>query len=596
VAKEKERRKRMKLREFILLVSACVMVVFAGTAIHAQAQTGIKFVLCELSGPVNEKADLYSFIYPRYLTLKEYGDLFARAKTDPDVRGIILEVSYPELGWAKMQQLRRAIADFRGSGKKVYAILDDEMLGGYLVASACDHIVLAPSGMLLIVGLRADVYYLKDLLSKLGIEADMLHIGKYKTGAETLARGSMSEEMREVLNSLLDELYDQMVQMIGEGRNLAPERVKTIVDEGPFTPPEAKSYNLVDAVEYEDDFLSDLETSYGQKIELVRDYGKKRPQFDQTSFFNIFTLFQKPQPGPSEVSKKKIALVYAVGMILPGSGEDYPFAENVVAADDLVKDLTECQKDEQIKVVVMRVDSPGGSVLASDLIWKAVNELKKEKPVVVSMSDVAGSGGYYISMSANKIVAEPGTLTGAIGVIGGKLILGELYDKIGVNKESISRGKRSHLFSETSRFTDDEREVMLAVLRHYYDMFVAKAAQGRSMSIQQMDAVAQGRPWIGTQAKERGLVDAIGGLDTAMEIARELAHIAKDEEVSVVVYPKQLGLFEFIQRMFSGQATMAHLLPLNPAELRLVLRATVCASLMRREKVLTLIPYTLRWE
>ena len=586
----------MKLRDFVYVLVISVAVGMWSVPIWAQPQTGVKYVVCELTGPVKEKADLYSFIYPRYYTVKEYLDLFARAKTDADVRGIILEVGFPELGWAKMQQLRRAIADFRESGKKVHAFLEVESLGGYLVASACDQIVLAPSGMLLIVGLRADIYYLKDLLSKLGIEADMLHIGKYKTGAETLARSSMSEEMREVFNSLLDELYDQMAMMIGEGRNLTPERVKAIVDQGPFTPTEAGSNNLIDVVGYKDDFLQDLETSYGQKIELVRDYGKAKPAMEQVSFFNIFTLFQKPERAAPEVGKKKIALVYAVGPVLPGSGEDYPFAENLIAADDLISDLQECQKDEQIKAIVMRVDSPGGSALASDLIWKAVNEVKKEKPVVVSMSDVAGSGGYYISMAANKIVAEPGTITGAIGVIGGKFILGELYDKIGVNKESISRGQRSHLFSETSRFTDDERQVMRKLLRHIYDMFVAKAAESRNMSVAEMDEVAQGRPWLGTQAKARGLVDEIGGLQTAMEIARELAHIAKDEEISVVVYPKQLGLFEFIQKMFGGQAAVTQLLPLNAAEVQLIRQATVFFPLMRREKSLMLMPYTLRWE
>jgi len=586
----------MRLRKVVYVLLFSVAVGVWSVPTWAQPQPGVKYVVCELSGPVNEKADIYSFIYPRYYTVKEYLDLFARAKTDADVRGIILKVQFPELGWAKMQQLRRAIADFRESGKKVYAFLEAETLGGYLVASACDQIVLAPSGMLLIVGLRADIYYLKDLLSKLGIEADMLHIGKYKTGAETLARSSMSEEMREVLNSLLDELYDQMARMIGEGRNLTPERVKAIVDQGPFTPTEARSNNLIDVVGYEDDFLHDLETSYGQKIELVRDYGKAKPAMEQMSFFNIFTVFQKPAPAAPEVGKKKIALVYAVGMILPGSGEDYPFAENLVAADDLISDLQECQKDEQIKAVVMRVDSPGGSGIASDLIWRAVSEVKKEKPVVVSMSDVAGSGGYYISMAANKIVAEPGTITGAIGVIGGKLILGELYDKIGVNKESLSRGQRSHLFSESSRFTEDERQVMLKLLRHFYDMFVAKAAESRNMSVTEMDEVAQGRAWLGTQAKDRGLVDEIGGLQTAMEIAKELAHIAEDEEISVVVYPKQLGLFEFIQKMFGGQAAVTQLLPLNAAEVQLIRQATVFFPLMRREKSLMLMPYTLRWE
>lgn len=586
----------MKLCNVISVLLISATLALWGAPIWAQQHTEVKYVICELSGPVNEKADLYDFMYPRYYTVKQYLDLFEKAKTDPAVRGIILEVGLPEMGWAKVQQLRRAIANFRASGKKVYAFLEAESLGGYLVAAACDEVVLAPSGMLLIVGLRADVYYLKDLLSKLGIEADMLHIGKYKTGAETLDRSSMSEEMREVLNSLLDELYEQMAQMIGESRHLTPERVKAIVDQGPFTPPEAKSLNLIDVVGYEDDFLQDLETSYGQKVELVRDYGKKKPAMEQMSFFNIFTLFQKPEPAAVETGKKKIALVYAVGPVLPGSKEEYPFTENLITSDDLINDLKECQKDEQIKAIVMRVDSPGGSGMASDLIWKAVNEVKKEKPVVVSMSDVAGSGGYYISMAATKIVAEPGTITGAIGVIGGKFILGELYDKIGINSESLSRGQRSHLFSESTKFTDDERRVMLKLLQHFYEMFVAKAAQGRNMSTVDMDAVAQGRAWLGTQAKAHGLVDEIGGLQTAMEIAKELAHIGKDEEISVVVYPKQLGLFEFIQRMFGGQAAVASLLPLNTTELRLMRQAAVCVSLMRREKILMLMPYTLRWE
>ena len=509
-----------------------------------------RYVEIEITGPVNEKRALYEFLFPRFRTMNQYLDLFDKARDDPEVGGLILRILDPEIGWAKTQQLRRAVREFRKSGKKVHALLTGESLTGYLLACACDEVTLSPSSPLMLTGLRMEVYFFKDLLLKLGIEADVVAIGRYKTAADSLTRESMSDEMRVMLNSILDEYYLDLVSSLVEDRKLTTDTALLILDQGPFSSREALKLKLVDRVGYEEDLYQYIEQGLPRYLNVVRDYDRPAPLAPQ---FNIFK-FLFPQQGelPKEAPRDKIALIVASGMIVPGKRVDYPFQEDIIAADDLIEQINECRDKSDIVAIVLRIDSPGGSALASDLIWHTVMKAREKKPVVSSLSDVAASGGYYIAMAANKIISEPGTLTGSIGVITGKPVFMGLMEKIGVNVEVLSRGGNSGIFSPARQFSPSERAIVEKLSSAVYDDFVDKIARSRNMTRESVLRAAEGRVWTGRQAFSCHLVDDLGGLEKAVLTAKELAGIPATRDIGIQIYPLQLGLFDFIREMFSG--------------------------------------------
>jgi len=519
-----------------------------------------RYVEIEVAGPVNEKRALYEFLFPRFRTMNQYLDLFDKAMEDPEVGGMILRISDPEIGWAKTQQLRRSVKEFRKSGKKVYALLTGESLVGYLLACACDEVTLLPSAPLMLTGLRMEVYFFKDLLLKLGIEADVVSIGKYKTAADSLTRQSMSDEMREMLNSILDEYYRDLVSSLVEDRKLTTDTVLQILEQGPFFPREAMNLKLVDRVGYEDELYQYIEEGLPRYLDIVRDYDHPVQAVPQ---FNIFKfLFPQQAEVPQEAPRNKIALIVASGTIVPGKRGDYPFREEIIAADDLIEQINECRDKSNVVAIVLRIDSPGGSALASDLIWHSVMKAREKKPVVSSLSDVAASGGYYMAMAANKVIAEPGTLTGSVGVITGKPVFMGMMEKIGVNMEVLSRGANSGIFSPARPFSAPERVIMEKLSKAVYDDFVDKIARSRNMTRESVLQAAEGRVWTGRQALSFHLVDDIGGMEKAILTAKELAGIPLTRDIEIEIYPRQLGLFDFIQEMFTGGAFASMTMPL----------------------------------
>jgi protease-4 len=406
-----------------------------------------------------------------------------------------------------------------------------------------------PAGMIGVTGLRAEVMFYKGLLEKLDINADMLAIGDYKSAVEPYTRDSMSEAQREALNAILDDLYAQQIEMIVSGRpGIDAAMAANLIDQGPFTASEAYQAKLVDALQYYDELVKSLKEGGPEGVEIVSDYGKKsqgKPDLTGfAGFMKLFSLLTSSKKSPTQTEKPKIALVYATGPILP----DTPIAPfttgEVITPGRLAKALREAREDSTIRGVVMRVDSPGGSALASDAIWREVMLSQREKPVVVSMSDVAGSGGYYIAMAAGAIVAEPGTITGSIGVLGGKLNLKGLYNKVGLTKEVITRGKNANLYSDYGDFTPTERERVQKLMETVYQDFVSKAAKGRHKTETEIHEVAQGRIWTGKQAKAIGLVDELGGLDAAFTIAKKRIAMSPDDEAETIVLPKPKTFFE----------------------------------------------------
>ena len=470
---------------------------------------------------------------------------FKKAKVDNRIKAILLEIdSTSGAGWGKSEEIRDAIADFRSTGKPVYAYMELGMNKEYYIASACDRIYMAPPGELFINGLAADVMFFRGSLDKLGVYPDMYQIGKYKSAGDMFTRKDMSEAHREYINSLLDDLFNRYTGAIATARGKSPEAVKAIIDNAPYGAEQAKEAGLIDGVGYRDDLDKELKAKLGYK---------------ETEGLPIVRANDYRQVTPESLGLNKgerVAVIYGTGNIGSGKSENSPSGSQSIGSDTLAKAITDAREDKTIKAIVLRVDSPGGSGLASDIIWHAVEAAKQKKPVVVSMSDVAASGGYYIAASASKIIAQPSTITGSIGVVGGKPVIKGFYDWIGVTNEYVLRGKQSGMFRETEKFSPEERAKFEDWLKTtYYNDFVPKVAKGRSKDNAYIDSVGQGRVWTGSQGKEKGLVDEFGGLDRAVEVAKQLANIPADKGVQRVILPYPTTLLQELMNLDDNTST-----------------------------------------
>lgn len=512
---------------------------------------------------------------------------FRKAKVDNRIKAIILQIEMSGAGWGKSEEIRDAIADFRTSGKPVYAYMEYGMNKEYYIASACDRIYVAPPGELFINGMAAEVMFFRGSLDKLGVFPDIYQIGKYKSAGDTFTRKEMSEAHREFMNSLVDDLFNRYVEGIAKARGKSAEEVRTLIDEAPYSAPKAKEAGLIDGVAYREELDKELKGKLGYKedeqLRLVRS-----------------SSYKEIQPESLGLDKgEKIAVIYATGGIDSGKSENSPTGEQSIGSDTLVKALNDARDDKTIKAIVIRVDSPGGSGLASDVIWYAVEAAKAKKPVVVSMGDVAASGGYYISAGASKILAQPSTITGSIGVLAGKPVLREFYDWLGISNEYILRGKRAGMFRETEKFTPEEREKFEEWIKNtYYNDFIPKVAKGRNKPVEYIDSVGQGRVWTGAQGKDKGLVDEFGGLDRAIEVAKELANLPKDKGVKRVILPYPRT---FLQEMFdSGDETRVQMeqrravLSVLPEDGRRAVRYMMLLDRMEQGESMLLMPFDLR--
>ncbi|WP_425401042.1 signal peptide peptidase SppA [Aeoliella sp.] len=469
-----------------------------------------------------------------------------RAAEDDDIHGLVLNIENPSLGRGTINELREAIKKFRKTGKKVYAQLTMAMPTDYLVACACDEIVMPESGTLVLPGVRVEGMFYKGLLDKIGVEADIIHMGEAKGAAEPLTRESFSEGVRANLTSMTDDVYEQMVAIVAFDRPITRKQATEAIDKGLLTAAQAKKLGLIDRMAYPSDLKESLQKSLNaDKLVYVQNYGKKKIDTDfsgPTGFLKLIKLMSSGSSS-SKSSGKKIAIVYAVGAITTGKSESDLFGNSsTMGSSTIVEALREAADDEDVAAIVLRINSPGGSAIASDLMWSKIQSI--DKPIVASMGDVAASGGYYIAMGTDKIYAEPSTITGSIGVVGGKLALKGLYDKIGISIDTISRGSNSGVFSSTNKFTKGEREAIMNMMEDTYEQFTSKAAAGRDMPVEQLVKLAGGKVYTGRQAKANGLVDELGTLDDALAAAKQLAGIEEDKEVKIMTLPKSPDLFE----------------------------------------------------
>ncbi len=454
-----------------------------------------------------------------------------KAKIDPKISGIILRPIASAAGWAKIEELRATLEDFKESGKPVYVYL--EMAGNrdYYLALEGDMIFGPETGNLMITGFLAQSYFIKGTLDKLGITADFVRHGKYKDAPEIFTRKDMSDAQREVTNSILNDYYPRYIDAISSARKLTAQKVEDLVNRGLYTLRDGYNDGLIDTLMYYNEFKDYLDKKNNRRLRIVSYSRYKDVPFSKLGVRG----------------KETIALIYGLGDIVSGFGNTAP--EGVITSESMAHSLRVAADNKSVKAIVMRINSPGGSGTASDIIWREVVEARKKKPVIVSVSDMAASGGYYISMAADSIVAEPSSIVGSIGVFAGKFSFKGLYDKIGVDKVEIPRGKNADLFSDYDNFSKDQQRLMQNNIDEFYKVFVAKAAEGRHMTYEAVDQIARGRIWTGEQGLKNGLVDKLGGLMDAIQMAKEMSGIPLGQHVKVLIYPKQET---FLERLLSS--------------------------------------------
>jgi protease-4 len=576
-----------------LLGLSCGLILLVAPAIRVRAADGdakkhsdakkssARIGVIELSGSYPEgagTAGLFSEVQPSLNRLFERLD---QAAHDKKLAGVLLEIRDPELGRGKIHELRVVIDRLRKAGKKVYADLRSADSQQYLIASACDEIVMPESGTLAITGVRAEITFYKDLLDKLGVKAEIMQMGAFKGTGEPYTRNSMSPEFHKQLESLIDDVFEQFVDGIAADRKLDRGHVKDLIDKGIFTATDAKEAGLIDRVAYRDMLLAEIaKQNKVDEVTLELDYGKKKLDTDFSGFNGFVKMVQMlmgGEPAEKGSNNRKIAVIYVVGEIVDGKGSAGLFESESIGGDTLIKAISQAEKDPKVAAIVLRIDSPGGSALASDLVWRSV--VSSKKPVVTSMGNVAASGGYYIAMGSKKIFAEPGTVTGSIGVVGGKIALEGLFNKLGVKTESISRGKNAGWLSSVEPFSPSEREAWLHSMQDMYRQFTTKAAEGRKLDLKHLrDDLAGGRVFTGRVAVGNKLVDKVGTLDDAVAEAKSLAGLKADEPVDRLLLPKPKS---FLESMF-GDSDMDTQLPLPAGELRKLTAGLRDAEMFRR--------------
>ena len=469
-----------------------------------------------------------------------------QAADDEQVGGVLLTIRSPNVGRARVAELRTAIGMVRDAGKPVVAHLITGEPVDYSIAAACDTILMPPAATLAITGVRAEITFFKGLLDRLGVKAEILQVGQFKGAGETLTRETMSPQLRQQYEAFVGDLYEQMVSEIAIDRNLPVDRVAELIDLGVFTPEAARQSRLIDGIAYEDEAISALSGRLGKGNATVeRDYGKQEVDTDFSGIAGLMKLvevFAGSSGGRSRSQGRRVAVVHVLGEIVEGKGSVGMLGGEAAGAESIIKAIRQASNDDTVAALVLRIDSPGGSALASDLIWREL--IRCEKPVVASLSDTAASGGYYIAVAADKIVAAAGTLTGSIGVVGGKIAVGGALDRFGVHTDVVSRGKNAGWLSAQKPFNDNEREAFLATMKDVYRLFTSKVAQGRQLDREHLETLAEGRVFTGRMAQKEGLVDMLGTLDDAVNEAARLAEMSVDEEVERLLLPEPRGLFD----------------------------------------------------
>jgi len=519
-------------------------IVAIRNAVRSLRRKGLDTVVLSLEGSFPERAPRRSPLpfplnllrmFPAEVSLEEMQHVVKIIADDQRVQSVVFRIQGLEAGSAIRHTLRRMMLDLRKSGKRTVAWLPSAGTWDYYLASACQEVILPPSARLDALGLRSEALFLKDTLAMAGLEADLESIAEYKVTPDMFRRTSMTDPHREMLEAILDSTFDHFVAAVADERDMTRDRVQKLINQMPMTPGAALEAGLIDATLYEDELAAHLgseeNTSPGSD-----DVEPTKEQPDLVTWDDAARWLKRPA---TWTTRKRIGVLSLKGMIVPGKSRRMPMpvplpVEAQAGAETITAAVRQAERDPRIAAVILHVDSPGGSSLASDLIWRQMRRLRERKPLVVLMGQQAASGGYYVSAPANHIVARPTTITGSIGVFGGKFVVGELYDRLGVRHQVLQRGAMADLYSEFRPFSEKERGQVRETLGATYDCFKQVVAEGRGMSEEEVEEIARGRVWTGTQAVEIGLVDELGGFKTALDAAKQLAKLDLEKDYTVV--------------------------------------------------------------
>lgn len=542
-----------------------VAALFVGSPVSVPSNATIYL---KLTAPYAEtpQNDVFSQFTTERPTLRSVTDNIRRAAKDTRVKALVFTPQAAGALWGQLQELRGALLDFRESGKPLTAYLEYGGPQEYYLASAASRIVLMPAGQLDITGLATHEVFLRGAFDKLGVFPDLLHIGEYKSASNTFTEKTFTPAHREATQALNRDWFNEIVRGIATGRNIAEADARRLLSEGPYLAEEAMAAGLVDALSYEDQIDDE---------DPIR--GTRRLEGD--TYANA--------PGSSAFSSERIALLYATGTIASGKSS---LDGGVLGSDTFVEWVRKVRLDPSVRAIVVRVDSPGGSAIASEVMWRELMLAREVKPLIVSMGDVAASGGYYIAVPGHAIVAQAGTITGSIGVVAGKYVLDGALGKMGIGIETVTDGGNAEIYSPFKPFSPVERAKVMDQMRKTYDLFVSRVAEGRERPVAEINAVAQGRVWTGYRAKELGLVDELGGLDLAIRLAKTRAKLDPDKDVTLLVYPQKRTFYEVLANPLGTSTEMSLSAWARRPELGMIDRAAAALRLFRRGEPLALLP------
>jgi len=552
-------------RRAIVIIALIVLVVFL---IWAASKPGVRIasnsvLVMDASGQIEEQRapDFFSALNGTSPVLHDYLDSLDNARTDPRITGLVVRIAPLQTGWAKLEEIRNHLLAFRSSNKPSICYLGYDGIQNqeYYLASACQQVWLVPTTPVSIRGMMAEATFVRGTLDKLKIVPEYYHIAEFKTAGNMFTEKKFTPAHKEEVESLLRSVYEQYLGDTSKARGMSRDQFEAILNRGPLSSADALSGKIVDRVGYWDQ---------------IQDYFKKRGSGWNPVSLNSY----RTTLGAPNFALDKIAIVYASGLIVSGDSGTTAAGGFILGGDSVAADIRRARMDSSIKAIVLRVDSGGGSVVGSEVIRREVELAHEVKPIVVSMSDVAASGGYWIASPADKIVADPNTITGSIGVIIGKLNVSGLFNLLGVSTDYVATSDNATLFSAQQNFTSEQREYIEKSLHETYDDFIKGVAAGRKMPVDAVDKIGKGRVWSGSQAKGLGLVDELGGVDRAIEVAKHLAHIPASNSVRLVRLPEEKTFFqqlferekEQMSQSESLQATLQHILGLmEPVQARL---------------------------
>ncbi len=544
------------------------------------------------------------------VSLKDLVSRIKKAGDDPKIKAVVILADSVSMGLAQIEELRQVMAQVRAGGKEIYAHADSLFLGQYLLLCGASRLSVTPTGDLWVNGLHGETMYLRGLLDKIGVTPDFLTCGAYKSAAETFMRTGPSPQANEMYNWLFDGLYEACIHRIAQGRKVDAAKVRAWIDAAPYSAEKALKAGLIDAVEQRQDFTNRLKSKFGKDLAFEKKYGeKKQPQLDFSSPFGMLKLWTDllGDMQKKKSTKSAVGIVYVEGGIAVGASKPSPFGKSGAMSTDIRKALDEAAEDDSIKAVVLRVNSPGGSAVASEIILDATKRVKAKKPFVVSMGDVAGSGGYYVACGADTIFADEATITGSIGVVGGKLVTTQMWKNIGITFKPYNRGANAGMLTSEAVFSPQERERLQGWMDDIYGVFKKHVTDIRGKKLKKpIDDLSGGRVYTGRQALELGLVDKIGTLQDAIH---HVAAQAKLTDYDVRVVPEPKNFLEKLLEELSGEKdkgkginlaaqrpaslvelALPHLQHLDPERVRVIRSALQRLQLVQQEGAVLVMP------